>query len=491
MNSLRVQNLKSIKDSTYIEIKPLTVLIGKNSCGKSSFIRTFPLLKQSLTKKISAPILWYGEYVDFGSFRNSLSSGCSLSKDCITFSTNFTYELTENFLRTSSTKQNIQFSYSVRDGDNCEYLISFENKHFITAKPNSKSKYDVCFDDSLIDGNCIYSDTHFSLGDERDLDNFFIYGHTFFVPGVLLNKYNINDINFRIFPYRTYEGISYDLIFDSKKRSRVAKQLLTSMVKKGIRIDEEDVELESSHIQKYLVVNLLNDLISYFKNEFSRVQYYQPIRARGDRFYRVQGLRINEVDSDGNNAPMILYSMAAKERRAFEQWCRENLGFVYSIHPFDDGSESASIVVRKDENGDEHNLTDTGFGYSQVLPIVLSAWLNYSSKKTDKPIYIVIEQPELHLHPAFQKKILKLFLTIINTFKKDGGDLRFIIETHSETIVNYLGKQINLNIVDKDDVNLVVCDKKDGITSFDKMVFNDNGVIENWPIGFFSDEDDN
>ena len=47
---------------------------GKSS-GKSTFLRTFSLLKQSMIKKAQGPILWYGGpngYVDCGSFQNAL-----------------------------------------------------------------------------------------------------------------------------------------------------------------------------------------------------------------------------------------------------------------------------------------------------------------------------------------------------------------------------------------------------------------------------------
>ena len=74
MKSVRIKNLKSIEDSGYVDIKPMTILIGKNSCGKSSFARVFPLMKQSVDTNLSSPVLWYGKDVDFGSFKNSLSS---------------------------------------------------------------------------------------------------------------------------------------------------------------------------------------------------------------------------------------------------------------------------------------------------------------------------------------------------------------------------------------------------------------------------------
>jgi AAA15 family ATPase/GTPase len=60
-----------------IELKPITILVGKNSSGKSSFLRAFPLLPQSLMTRTSSPILWYGDFVDFGSFDISVSNNAT------------------------------------------------------------------------------------------------------------------------------------------------------------------------------------------------------------------------------------------------------------------------------------------------------------------------------------------------------------------------------------------------------------------------------
>lgn len=73
MEKISVKNYRSILDSGNIDICPLTVVVGKNSAGKSSFIRLFPLLKQTLERKISDPLLWYGDYVDFGDFQHTVS----------------------------------------------------------------------------------------------------------------------------------------------------------------------------------------------------------------------------------------------------------------------------------------------------------------------------------------------------------------------------------------------------------------------------------
>ncbi|WP_421557210.1 AAA family ATPase [Pseudomonas canadensis] len=52
INSIRVRNLRSFgKTSKYIPIKKINVLVGRNSCGKSTLLRTFPLIRQSIEAK--------------------------------------------------------------------------------------------------------------------------------------------------------------------------------------------------------------------------------------------------------------------------------------------------------------------------------------------------------------------------------------------------------------------------------------------------------
>ena len=89
MLSIGVQNLRSLYNIDEIEIKPITVLLGKNSAGKSTFLRMFPLLKQSNEERTSEPILWYGDYVDFGDFEESKCKNINKEKkdeDTINFS---------------------------------------------------------------------------------------------------------------------------------------------------------------------------------------------------------------------------------------------------------------------------------------------------------------------------------------------------------------------------------------------------------------------
>ncbi|WP_289200550.1 AAA family ATPase, partial [Phocaeicola sartorii] len=50
LNAIRIENLRSIQDSKFIDLKSLNILVGANSSGKSTFLRSFPLLSQSINK---------------------------------------------------------------------------------------------------------------------------------------------------------------------------------------------------------------------------------------------------------------------------------------------------------------------------------------------------------------------------------------------------------------------------------------------------------
>ena len=73
IQSIGVHNFRSLYEIDPIEIKPITILLGKNSCGKSSFLRLLPLLKQSVSNNIRGSIAMYGDMVDFGDFNTVLN----------------------------------------------------------------------------------------------------------------------------------------------------------------------------------------------------------------------------------------------------------------------------------------------------------------------------------------------------------------------------------------------------------------------------------
>ena len=60
-------------DSGDIPINRINILLGNNSSGKSSFVRLFLMLKQTINHHRRGAILWFDEYYDFGKFETALS----------------------------------------------------------------------------------------------------------------------------------------------------------------------------------------------------------------------------------------------------------------------------------------------------------------------------------------------------------------------------------------------------------------------------------
>ena len=112
-----------------------------------------------------------------------------------------------------------------------------------------------------------------------------------------------------------------------------------------------------------------------------------------------------------------------------------------------DISDDELEVKLVNDSGKERNIRDFGFGFSQVLPILYKSLenLNFNANKDKKlrrqinfPSQIlIIEQPEIHLHPAIQSRLASFFIQVHLDFRKT-----FIIETHSEHLI--LSNQVHI-----------------------------------------------
>jgi ABC-type cobalamin/Fe3+-siderophores transport system ATPase subunit len=63
-----LNNIKSFSQSKEIEIKPITVFVGKNSCGKSNLLRFPVMLAQTFREETLTPLLLFGNLIDYGNY---------------------------------------------------------------------------------------------------------------------------------------------------------------------------------------------------------------------------------------------------------------------------------------------------------------------------------------------------------------------------------------------------------------------------------------
>jgi predicted ATPase len=127
------------------------------------------------------------------------------------------------------------------------------------------------------------------------------------------------------------------------------------------------------------------------------------------------------------------------------------------------------------------SLVDVGFGISQVLPVIVQSMLSKEST-------ILVEQPEIHLHPRLQAELGTLFAECIKAPNRN----QFIIETHSEHLILRLQRLIRRGDLEPNQVSVLYVGRAPGDESFGSVVqqleIDDDGdFITQWPDGFFDE----
>ncbi len=502
MEKIRVKNYRSILDSQEITLFPITAIVGRNSSGKSSFVRIFPLLKQTVEKRVSEPILWYGDYVDLGEYEQAKSyesddNGIEIALTIHVYSRRYFWGSTNDEylanIKIVIRKEYVQ-SVEISIADQC-ILFDYES--------NGKIKeIKINADNTILDTNKLRWVRREGgllplIVQEMDgEDNKNAYWSRF-EGGVLLEKVA------RIIFGRAYSKksssfpleILTDQIVTGNKQSvlecisriKIGSLKAKETLKKYSVNNKKFVEL-NNYVLAAKIPNIIEGINDAIALELRNTNYVKPIRAMVNRFYRVQGVNIEELDSDGSNLPMILYNMSSDDLKEFEKWSKEKFGVVFTV---ESSVGHVSLVIK--ENLDSvkgTNLADTGYGYSQMLPIVVLLWMiqkKYAHlQRNNLKKTIVIEQPELHLHPAYQAKMIDVFVNIVKEAKDNGIDLKIVFETHSEVMINRLGCLIEKSKMPDDWVSVLIFDKENQVTNIRQRRFNSKGLLRGWPMGFFA-----
>lgn len=137
---------------------------------------------------------------------------------------------------------------------------------------------------------------------------------------------------------------------------------------------------------------------------------------------------------------------------------------------------------------DRRRATNVGFGLSYTLPIIAAVLLQGTKQTASKgryPRFLLIENPEAHLHPRGQTFMGRLLA------RAASCGVHCVVETHSEHLLNGIRLSVKENILDSRNA---VCyffsyDIEDEFTKVAPIFIDSNGMCDHWPVGFFDESE--
>lgn len=521
----RVSNLRKLQGMEKVNIRPITILLGRNSAGKSTFLRSFPLMRQSIETKASAPVLWWGDYVDFGSYRSAVRGG-DLGLDI-----DFEFELRNLSVfkgRLTAPRPSGPTEPEVDVIDNVSLSISLGSDHGETRYRSIK----VSTSETNLNLTMVFSENPQQVSEIlvggvnlcQEIPGFRAF---FFNESIFETPYFV-----RLRPSQAKGGTQFigdgfrqvlndylvtELTAAASKQlgrqriQRVVSDILKSSV--GTKTQFKDIcgqngvvtirrlyaKLDASNsaglrgrvIAAGAANNLLRALYSamgVLTEYFANVEYIGPARVRSERFYRQQELQVSQISPDGQNLPIFLASLNESEIVNFSNWVSGRFGYGVEVE-----KSEAHVSINLTQEGRKVNVIDTGYGVSQILPVLAQIWWmrqpgrrrRLVHEKTEVRPTLLIEQPELHLHPAHQALIADVMAHSI-TDSEAADPITLVVETHSEALVNRLGELVASRVVSPDDVQIVVFGSDDASDSISLSGFDADGALVNWPFGFFN-----
>lgn len=443
---LRVQNFKAWKGSHQIELAPLSLFLGTNSAGKTSLLQVLLLLKQTAESPDRRQHLNLGQnnpgdVLDLGSPRDIISD--------------------------HSVKRELAFGLRFAD-----------SRHQLSKRPSIE--YAVSYFEPTDGGDPVvksltYFDGSWTFKAERQT-----------MGGYLLTKTTepiwVNPDGLRVAgqgepggrwatPQENaewtlpHETIPASRSYEPERSVAFSAEAVAALGREGAKV--QDIALQMGQALKEIV-------------------YLGPLREAPKRGYQWKQKSPSNIGTKGEYAiQAILSSANDRTRRSesggrgwlVEQVCRwlQTMEVADNLSLEQHGS-SVHYEVLVHQGRIRANLIDVGFGVSQVLPVVTLAYF------VPEGSTVIVEQPEIHLHPLAQTALADLFVEVSRT-----RHVQFLVETHSEHLFRRLQTLIAEEKFSPDNCKLYFVKKERGVAELQRLDVDNFGRIENWPDKFFGD----
>ncbi|OQX24781.1 MAG: hypothetical protein BWK80_19030 [Desulfobacteraceae bacterium IS3] len=521
-----IANFKAFGGPEIIPIKPITLIFGPNSSGKSSIIQSLLMVKQTLDESRSSNValLPQGFMVNLGNFREFIHR----HEEQREFSFKMTFPSPiniEDIFDRETLEFDLKDSITNLLKDLLNYNESFGLKIFFSATnsvikvkkfelfigKNPVGTYEIVYDNmesfeykfrGIFEHNywkhyweILHKNDHAKfieratgINDEERLDAVFKRQ----IAGEVLKKLeklateevrrNANLIE-RIHKLKGFDQAieTYkEIVF--KYDSPIILRNFLPQYQPFMKKDEDALIL--------LITQCVAGLI---RNFFENVIYIAPLRNKPERYYIYGGQNPKDVGYAGEMTADVLFANSEILNAVNKQFDKLGIGYEIQIPRLYDENQTQikdvfALQLKHKQTGVViTSLNDVGFGISQIFPIVVQSM--FSKEKA-----LIIEQPELHLHPKLQAELGDMFINSALGAQKNN----FIIETHSEHLILRILRRIRetadeelpeeiMPITPEDIAVLYVQSGEKGSKVIHIPVTKNGRFNIPWPEGFFAE----
>jgi len=481
IKEVSLENFQGIQGLQSVRFAPLTLIFGANSAGKSSLVRSILLLKQSIDTSSQGgakDLSFQGSDIDLASFANVVNAHDlekTLTVELSSGIHNFGFlpgrspgrrtmaQLIDRLdsvglsIETSNEGLNslkVSFNFNTELSP-LELYFSFE---WVEADEryyglNLRTTEETLSTEAIEILNSLYSDLHFpeDVSDHFDSpDDFERFLKRDELPEDEDWAEGLSELRFRgLFP--------------------------TMPIRPPSATGNEN-------FQANRIFDIWESLFRTARNSLTRtlenVSHIKPLREIPERLVIVDSSKETSQSRAINASVSKWIERLTEGRYALESSQLESTQLSFM------GTISSKYLVDK-RTKTPVSFMDLGVGLSQVLPIieelVKPSTRSITTSRTLKTV--LMEQPELHLHPKMQAELMELF---IETSLRASNPLQIIAETHSEAMILRLQKRIREGAVDRSKVSVLYADTdENGVNRITEYEIGADGeFVEDWPLSF-------
>ena len=495
LTKIRVENYKGFKEAE-IPIKPITILLGANSSGKSSMLQLLLLLQQTAEEasfSYKSALKIFGNRISVGKLEN-LFYGLN-SKIPISIQIDFSNELLKSYLvdaLSSYLAHSILFYKKGIEINNRNVI----NMYFNDVLNNTDNSFigtyaflsDFISSDDVKNKNIqslmLNYDFLNNLHDNIKATSFsFSYTISYSRKKLVVSAFSFKNEDVAILSYKDSDGFSSDMIDlndTDKAFLNVAFQkdgTIFNVFSKRENLRKSRNSNETS-LSKTMI-NLVKKGLSILQNEFKEpyINHVSPLRAHPQRYYMLDKANVT-YSLDTYNANEIAEVVKDKPslKKKVNDWFQQ-FGLEINVDEFKEAVHKMTV----NQSGLPLDIPDVGFGVSQVLPVVLQGFLSPNKSVT------IVEQPEVHLHPKMQAALADLFIDIA---KESKYTKHIMVETHSEYLLKRLRRRMaeGDNITpEKVSINLFHARTEATPATIENLIIEERGAFD-WPEEYYGNE---